>query len=62
MKKLILLAAIALSGCGTMFENRLSCTVDGSQALFTSKYGPVGITAKVEESDAKVICKKPQGV
>lgn len=69
MKPLVILigilGAFSLSGCSTtaagkigMLDNRVSCTLDGKHMLFSSMYGPVGVTAKVEDADGSVICSK----
>lgn len=62
----LIVLAFLFSGCASstagkigMLDNRVSCTLDGKHMLFSSMYGPVGITAKVEEADGKVICSKP---
>lgn len=55
---LILAAALALAGCSSLkgkFENRVAVTVDMKHALFVSKYGPLGISADVKQSDADAI-------
>lgn len=62
MKTAIIIAMAALlAGCGStqMLENRAVCTVDGSEAHVISKWGPVGIGAKLAEADARVMCKRP---
>lgn len=51
---------LALSGCASldgMLENRVSCTLDGKQALYSSMYGPVGITSMVSDGDSAAICR-----
>lgn len=63
MKKYFILAAIlaALSGCATIsdqLENRVSCTVDGKKAFFNSMFSILGITYRIDDADAKVICSK----
>jgi hypothetical protein len=58
---LILAALLALSGCSTLkgtFANRASCSLDGHLLLVSSMYGPIGITSKVDEADAAVVCTK----
>lgn len=48
-----------LTGCGTLdaaLENRVACTVDRTQALSVSMYGPIGLTGKIAKGDAAVIC------
>jgi hypothetical protein len=57
----IVCAALALAGCSSsarLLENRVTCTVDGAEAHVVSKWGPVGIAARVADSDAKVVCKR----
>jgi len=63
MKKLLIVAmlAITMSGCATLgdqLENRVSCTIDGKKAFFNSMFSILGITYRVDEKDAAVICKK----
>lgn len=60
MKRLIIFAALLLSGCGSVkwLENRAACTVDGAEAHVISKWGPVGIGSRLADSDAAVICKR----
>ena len=62
MKKLLIVAMLAaLSGCATIgeqLENRVSCTVDGKKAFFNSMFSILGITYRIDEADAKVICSK----
>jgi hypothetical protein len=57
----ILITAAALTGCATfdpkMIENRVACTVAKDEAHVISKWGPVGITAKIADADRAVICK-----
>lgn len=57
MKTLVLLAvAVSLTGCGTIFENRVACTLDGKHAVFLSKYGAVSVGAQIAKDDADVLC------
>lgn len=60
MRPLLLLPILALlGGCSTLdkvLENRVSCTLDRKQALYSSMYGPIGITSKVSEGDSTTIC------
>lgn len=63
MKKYFILAAIlaAFSGCATIgeqLENRVSCTVDGKKAFFNSMFSILGLTYRIDDADAKVICNK----
>lgn len=62
MKKLLIVAMLAaLSGCATIgeqLENRVSCTVDGKKAFFNSMFSILGITYRIDDADAKVICNK----
>ena len=60
----VVLAFPFLTGCSTtaagkigMLDNRVSCTLDGKHMLFSSMYGPVGVTAKVEDADGIGVCK-----
>ena len=58
----LILATLALSGCATLsldgkLENRVACTVAKDKAFTVSEYGPVGITGKIADRDAAVICK-----
>ena len=58
---LIFCAALALAGCSSsarLLEKRVLCTVDGSEAHVISKWGPVGIGAKIAAGDARVLCKR----
>lgn len=61
--KLTILALMAsfLTGCASLgsmdLSNRVSCTLDGKQALVNSMYGPLGVTSKVAAADGKVLCK-----
>ena len=61
MKSILVVTLLfILTGCSTFkgqFENRVTCTVDKSQALVVSKYGPLGIASEIAEADAKIICK-----
>ena len=57
-------ASCLLGGCSTstvgkigMLDNRVSCTLDGKHMLFNSMYGPIGVTAKVEDADSIGVCK-----
>lgn len=57
----ILIAALAatLSGCaGTTFENRVTCSVSEGETFVVSKWGSFGITSKISDKDAAVICPK----
>jgi hypothetical protein len=49
-----------LAGCSSprWLENRVACTVDGSEAHVISKWGPVGVGAKIADDDARVLCKR----
>ena len=57
MTRIIIIAAASLlAGCGTLdrvMENRVACSLDRSQGAFISWYGPVGISAKIAEAEAK---------
>lgn len=59
---LALCAVLALTGCGSLgktFANRVSCTADGSRALISSMYGPIGVASVVDAADAAALCRKP---
>ncbi len=61
IRLLFALALVSLTGCASldgMLDNRVSCTLDGKQALYSSMYGPIGVTSKVSDSDSGVICKR----
>ena len=53
----VTLALLFLSGCGTAFENRVTCTPDG-KAYLVSKYGGVGVASELSDKDAAIICAK----
>lgn len=55
-KLLLVISAVTLTGCGTIFENRVVCTVDGKDAYFISKYANVSVGAQIAKADAEVIC------
>lgn len=61
-RTLILLAALALSGCATLenlpLDNRVVCTVARDKAFVVSEWGPVGISSKIADADRAVICSK----
>lgn len=50
-----------LTGCATIgqFDNIVSCAKAGDIAVYSSMYGPLGVSSKVREADAKAICAKP---
>ena len=57
---LIALAALALSGCGTLdgkLQNRLACSVAKDKLFIVSEYGPVGIASTIADADRAVVCK-----
>ncbi len=61
MRLILIACAAMLSGCASLeglLDNRVSCTLDGKQALYSSMYGPIGVTSKVSDSDSGVICKR----
>jgi len=64
MKTLTLIALAALlAGCGTLkgaFENRVVCTVDGSELHALSKWGPVSLGYKIADTGARVVCARPK--
>lgn len=56
---LVILAAGVLTGCaGTTFENRVTCSVSEGETFVVSKWGSFGITSKISDKDAAVICPK----
>lgn len=61
MKKTLatLVAAAALSGCASTdaLTNRVACTAAKDKAYFLSLYWRFGVSAEVDEKDAKAICK-----
>ena len=59
MKRIITAAlfSLTLSGCGTVFENVLACSLDRTQVYGISKYGPVGITVEYAKSNSA--CQEP---
>lgn len=57
-----LILALLFSGCAsTLFENRVTCTIDGRRAKIVSQWGGFGIASELTEADALAICKG-QGV
>ena len=57
---LIALAALALSGCGTLdgkLDNRVVCTAAKDKLFGVSMWGPVGIASVFAEQDRAVICR-----
>ena len=61
MKLILIACAAMLSGCASLdglLDNRVSCTLDGKQALYSSLYGPIGVTSKVSGADSEAICKR----
>lgn len=61
MKSTLLIAALLLSGCATTrpagLENRVACTVGGAQAYVVSLWQVFGISTRISDDDAKVICR-----
>jgi len=60
MKTCLALAAVLLSGCSSLdlktgLENRVVVTVDMTKAMSVSKYGSIGISSDVVQSDADAI-------
>lgn len=58
MTRSIVLVALCLplAACSSLkgtFENRITTTLTGDRAFFTSLYGPVGITAELSSEDAR---------
>lgn len=62
MKNIAILSLILLmSGCSTLagkLDNRVSCTLAGDKMLYSSMYGPIGITSEVAAADAKLCAVK----
>ena len=59
MKLLVLIPIALLAGCSTSptwLENRVACTVDGSEAHVLSKWALFSIGAKLADGDAKAVC------
>lgn len=56
----IIISALLLAGCATdgFLTNRVSCAVGGVHGFVNSMYGPVGLTSKVAQEDADVICAR----
>jgi outer membrane biogenesis lipoprotein LolB len=52
-----LIAALLLAGCNATMSNRVACTVGKDKSFLVSEYGPVGISAVIDDKDAAVICK-----
>lgn len=65
MKIVVALMLAFLTGCSSLdtskltegLENQVSCTVAKDKATFTSMWYLFGITHKIRDEDAKVICK-----
>lgn len=59
-KLLVLLTAVALSGCANFrteyLGNRVTCTVAKDKAYVTSIWGWLGISSEIVTKDSKVIC------
>lgn len=56
-----LAAVLLLAGCGwspKVLENRVVCTVDGSEAHVLSKWGPVSVGTQIARTDATAVCAK----
>lgn len=61
LKVFVFVFALLVSGCATdpkWLENRVTCTVDGEELHFVSKWGPVEFGSQVADSDAKAVCKR----
>ena len=60
MKTAITLAlALSVAGCANspkFLENRLACTVDGSELYAVSKWGPFGLGTQIAQADAAKVC------
>jgi hypothetical protein len=56
----VAIAVFLLAGCssvGSMFENRLACSLDRQEAYFLSKWTRVAIGATIAPSDTAVVCQ-----
>lgn len=56
---LVCIAAL-LAGCASLelnLDNRVTCTAAKDKAFVVSEWGPVGISSRIADLDAKVICK-----
>lgn len=56
MKALILVSALALSGCASIpfadqLQNRITTTLACDRAFVASLYGPIGITSEIDKRD-----------
>lgn len=53
----VILVAFLLSGCAShLFDNRVMCTLDGSQAIVNSNWGGFGISSVLTDADAAALC------
>ena len=55
-RSLILLATLALAGCGSIdvgaqLQNRVTTTLGCDRAFFASVWGPIGITSEIDKRD-----------
>lgn len=61
MKPILLILAVLASGCDTLAkytENIAACSLDRTELVVASMYGPVGIASKVRKADAAAVCQK----
>lgn len=53
----IAMFCVLLTGCGSLdLQNRVGCSLDRTQGIFVSWYGPVGVAAKIDSKDAAAMC------
>lgn len=46
-----------LSGCSITLNNRVYCSVDGTEMISLSKYGGIGISQDIDAKDATIFCR-----
>lgn len=51
---------ILLTGCTTVFTNRVACSLDRKEAYFASMYHRFIVGAVIDERDTKVMCQTPR--
>lgn len=49
--------ALLLCGCSAL-DNRIVCTITGDEAHFVSKYLRIGVSARIAEQDAALLCRQ----
>lgn len=59
MVLVLVMGSAMLSGCAgsKLLENRITCSVDKSEAHVVSKWGPIGVSSEIAKADAAVVCK-----